>query len=49
MNKARNITIIWAKDYGWQFVNADIFKAFINVPAIEFYKFIEYNVRTNRN
>ena len=44
-----NTTIIWLKDYRWQFVNVCIFKAFMNIEAIKFYKFIDHNVRTNRN
>ena len=49
MMKAENTTIIWLKDYGWQFVNTCIFKALINVETIKFYKFIQHNVENNRN
>lgn len=49
MMKAENITIIWLKDYGWQFVNVCIFEALINTEAIKFYKFIQHNVTNNRN
>lgn len=49
MMRAENITIIWLKDYGWQFVNVCIFEALINAEAIKFYKFIQHNVTNNRN
>ncbi len=49
MMKAESTTIIWLKDYGWQFVNVCIFEALINTEAIKFYKFIHHNVTNNRN
>jgi hypothetical protein len=49
MMKQENTTIIWVKDYGWQFVNVCIFEALINIETIKFYKFIQHNVTNNRN
>ena len=44
-----NITIIWLKGSGMQFVGNDLFTAFINLPVIDFYAEMLQNVEWNRN
>jgi hypothetical protein len=49
MTAAKNTTIIWLRGYGWQFVNGDIFTAFMNISAIDFYTELILNFEYNRN
>jgi hypothetical protein len=49
MTAAKNTTIIWLRGYSWQFVNGDIFTAFMNISAIDFYTELILNFEYNRN
>jgi len=49
MITAKGTTIIWLRGYGWQFVNMDIFTAFMNLDAVDFFAEIVLNIEYNRN
>jgi hypothetical protein len=45
----KDTTIIWLRGYGWQFVNMDIFTAFMNLEAIDFFTETILNLEYSRN